>query len=57
LVGGVHLGIQHQWGNFVLGVETSALITDFNGTSLCPNPAFACSTEIDWIWVVGPRVG
>ena len=21
--GGVHLGLQHQWGNFVLGIETS----------------------------------
>jgi outer membrane immunogenic protein len=55
--GGAHLGFQHQWGNFVLGVETSVLLTDLNGTSTCPNPAFACSVETDWIWMIGPRVG
>jgi outer membrane immunogenic protein len=57
LAGSVHLGIQHQWGNFVLGVETSGLIADLNGTSACPNPAFACSSDIDWVWMIGPRVG
>lgn len=55
--GGAHLGLQHQWGNFVLGIETSVLFADLNGTSTCPNPAFACSVETDWIWMIGPRVG
>ena len=36
LAGSVHLGIQRQWGNFVLGVETSGLIADLNGTSASP---------------------
>ena len=55
--GGVHLGLQHQWGNFVLGIETSVLITDLSGTATCPNPAFSCSSELDWVWMIGPRLG
>jgi outer membrane immunogenic protein len=55
--GGFHLGLQHQWGNFVFGIEGSALITDLSGTSTCPNAAFSCSAETDWIWMIGPRVG
>jgi outer membrane immunogenic protein len=55
--GGVFGGIQHQWGNFVLGVETGILVTDLNGSSSCPNPAFTCSAEVDWIWTIGPRLG
>src|SRR5688572_16908268 len=55
--GGLHLGLQHQWGNFVLGIETSWLLTDLSGTSTCFNPALSCSVETDWIWMVGPRIG
>lgn len=55
--GGAHLGLQHQWGNFVLGIETSVLFADLKGTSPCVNPAFSCSVETDWVWMIGPRVG
>jgi len=55
--GGFHIGVQHQWNSFLLGVETSVLLTDLDGSSTCPNPAFSCSSEASWIWMIGPRVG
>jgi outer membrane immunogenic protein len=53
----LQLGFQHQWGNFVLGLETSVLITDLSGTSTCPTATFSCAVETDWIWMIGPRIG
>ena len=59
---GTHLGIQHQWGSVVLGVEgswTTAFRDDFASTD-CPPPnnvAFTCAARINDILSVGPRLG
>ena len=57
IVGGVHFGYQRQWGHMIAGLETSVLFTNLEGRSSCPNPAFACSVDADWIWMIGPRLG
>jgi len=56
---GAHLGIQHQWGNVVLGVEgnfTTAIRDNFS-TAQCPNPATLCHARFHDVLSVGPRLG
>jgi opacity protein-like surface antigen len=58
VVGG-QIGIQHQFGNFVLGVEgalTVAFQDDFASTD-CPNPAITCAARFDDVLTIGPRLG
>lgn len=58
VVGG-QIGIQHQFGNFVLGVEgtlTVAFQDDYASTA-CPNPLFTCAARFDDVITVGPRLG
>jgi len=61
LVGG-QIGIQHQWGNFVLGLEgtlTTAYRDDHASTD-CPPPnntAFTCAARFDDVLTIGPRLG
>lgn len=56
-VGSVHVGAQHQFGNFLLGVEGSMIVGDINGNTTCPNVNFTCHAEVDAMWTVGPRLG
>jgi outer membrane immunogenic protein len=45
VVGG-QLGYQYQFrNNFVLGVEASGVASLATGSSLCPNPAFTCTSK------------
>jgi outer membrane immunogenic protein len=58
VVGG-QIGIQHQFGNFVLGVEgtlTTAYRDDYASTD-CPNPTFTCAARFDDVLTIGPRLG
>jgi outer membrane immunogenic protein len=58
VVGG-QIGIQHQFGNFVLGVEgslTAAFQDDFASTD-CPNTAYTCAARFDDVITIGPRLG
>jgi outer membrane immunogenic protein len=58
VVGG-QIGIQHQFGNFVLGVEgtlTVAFQDDYASTA-CPNPAFTCAARFNDVITIGPRLG
>lgn len=59
LDGGFHLGIQRQWGTVVAELETSVLFGDLGGNSRCTPPAspFTCSVDVNWIWMIGPRLG
>ena len=59
IVGG-HFGIQHQWGQIVVGLEASyngRIGDDKGSTALCPNPAFTCSAGMNTVFTVGPRLG
>jgi outer membrane immunogenic protein len=58
IVGG-HIGIQHQFGQFVVGIEgnwTTAIRDEFDA-SFCPNPAFRCESRFDDVLTIGPRLG
>ncbi len=58
VVGG-QIGIQHQFGNLVLGVEgtlTTAFRDDHASTD-CPNTSFTCAARFDDVLTIGPRVG
>ena len=58
VVGG-QIGIQHQFGLFVLGIEGSATFAyeDGYGNVFCPNPARTCGKRFDNVLSVGPRLG
>lgn len=56
-VGGGHVGVQWQSGQFVFGVEGKWIATDLNPFSNCPNPAFRCGMHIDNYWTAGGRLG
>ena len=58
-IAGGQIGIQHQFGQFVLGVEASGVFSyndDYSNVS-CPNPARTCGKKLDNILSVGPRLG
>jgi outer membrane immunogenic protein len=58
IVGG-QLGIQHQFGNIVLGVEAghSFAFRDNFANTVCPNPARTCGKRFDDVMTIGPRLG
>jgi opacity protein-like surface antigen len=59
LVGG-HLGLQHQWGNIVLGVEgnlMSAFKNEFGATNCPLNAAQSCTNRLSDMFTVGGRAG
>jgi len=57
---GLHVGLQQQIGNWVIGVEgnlSSAYREDF-GHVVCPHdPTRSCSKRFDDVLTIGPRVG
>jgi outer membrane immunogenic protein len=58
VVGG-HIGLQHQFGQIVLGVEGNLTTTSQNnaGDAPCPAAGATCSARLDDILSVGPRLG
>jgi outer membrane immunogenic protein len=62
-IGGGFVGIQQEFGNFVLGIEGSYVDTfDESGSDIC-HPSSSCAAgnaregHIGSIWSVGPRLG
>ena len=58
-IAGGQIGIQHQFGHVVLGVEASLVSAyqDAFANTVCPNPAITCGKRFDDILSVGPRLG
>ena len=58
VVGG-QIGLQHQFGNFVLGIEGTLTVAyqDDHASTACPNPAFTCAMRFDDVITIGPRLG
>jgi outer membrane immunogenic protein len=58
VVGG-QIGIQHQFGFFVVGIEgtISVAYQDDYSSSRCPNPLFTCASRFDDVITIGPRLG
>lgn len=51
------VGANWQINSIVLGVEGDGSWSDIDGSDPCPNPAFTCSTDIDWIASARGRLG
>jgi len=57
-IGGGQIGFNYQVGAWVLGVEFDATWGgDLEGSSLCANPTFTCSSKVDWFGTVTGRLG
>lgn len=59
---GGHLGVQQQFGQFVLGAEigysgTGVFGNGFEGGACKVNPAFTCDAKLHSLFTVGPRIG
>jgi outer membrane immunogenic protein len=55
---GLYMGVNRQFSsNIVLGVETEASATRIKGHSACPNDAWTCSTDVDWLGSTRVRAG
>jgi opacity protein-like surface antigen len=56
---GLMLGVQHQIGNVVLGVEGNwlSMIVNNSGSTACPTAVNTCTSRIDDILSVGGRLG
>jgi opacity protein-like surface antigen len=58
VVGG-QIGIQHQFGNFVVGIEGTLTVgyLDDHASANCPNTLFSCAMRFDDVLTIGPRFG
>lgn len=54
---GATLGYNFQTGPWVLGVEGDFDWADVSGAVDCPNPAFSCESELDWMATLRARAG
>jgi outer membrane immunogenic protein len=55
---GTLLGVQHQWGKLVFGVEGQYLDTTVSGSARCPIATWTCAIdELSSVIIVGPRIG
>ncbi len=60
---GVHAGLQHQWGQLVVGVESSISNTrpfdyGYGDATVCNvNAGFNCSARLQHLVTIGPRLG
>jgi len=51
------VGANWQMNWLVLGVEADGGWSEIDGSDPCPNPAFTCSTDVDWLGTARGRVG
>jgi outer membrane immunogenic protein len=56
LAGG-QLGYNFQSGMFVFGAVADISWSDIEGNSLCPNPAFTCDADVEWLGTVRGNLG
>ena len=56
---GLMLGLQHQIGGVVLGIEGNwlSMIANKPGSTICPNTTLSCTSRIDDILSAGGRLG
>jgi outer membrane immunogenic protein len=56
LAGG-QAGYRWQTGQFVFGLEVSGAGGKIDPSAPCPNPAFTCKTEANWLFLGGGQLG
>lgn len=54
---GAQVGYNYQIGRAVLGLEGDYSGSWMGGTDACPNPAFNCSHDVNWLGSMRGRVG
>ena len=54
---GAHTGGLKQKGNFVYGVELSVSGGNVDSSSDCPDPAFTCTNELEWLGLLSGKAG
>lgn len=54
---GGQVGIQQQFGAWVLGIEGALGAIDKWSSTACPNTNFNCESRLTSFWTIGPRVG
>jgi outer membrane immunogenic protein len=56
---GAQIGLQHQFGQIVLGVEgdVSSAFRDRDAVEVCPNPVVSCHARFDDVLTAGGRLG
>ena len=57
IIGGAQVGYNFQSGAWVFGAEADISASGIEGDTACPNPAFTCSSEAQWLATVRGRVG
>ena len=55
--GGGQIGYNWQRGSIVFGVEADASFASMDGSTRCPNPAFTCGHEVNWMASIRGRLG
>ena len=55
--GGGQIGYNWQRGTIVFGVEADASLAAIDGSTACPNPAFTCGHDVNWMATIRGRVG
>ncbi|MGB0084340.1 MAG: outer membrane protein [Rhodomicrobiaceae bacterium] len=54
---GAQIGYNYQIDNWVLGAEVSFNGSGADGSAICPNDAFTCKSDHEWLLLAGPRLG
>jgi len=54
---GGQVGYNWQAGGIVLGIEADGSLAAIDGHAACPNPAFSCSSEANWLASIRGRIG
>ncbi len=57
VIGGGTAGYNKQWGKIVTGLEGDFSDSGINGSTSCPNHAYSCETNTNWLATLRPRVG
>jgi len=57
VVGGIHTGANWQFGQLLVGTESSFRLTDLKSSATCPNPSTTCQQRERDIATFGGRLG
>ena len=57
IFGGAQVGYDYQAGNWVFGAVADFSASGIDGTSPCPNAAFNCPVDVNWLATVRARAG
>lgn len=56
-IGGVQVGYNHDFENFIIGIEGDVSYSDSNGSTSCPSSSWTCKANVNKMFSLRPRVG